>query len=349
MTTERQLQYEQEKEEAKSILSARLGKNPTMMNVNKFIALRRRGVPDDQALEEVSRMREEKYKQTKKYAREQGLAVPITKKQAEQVPQSPETPKADNIESEFMKYYGNTISKVNTKTQKQRQSSVIPAELRNLSQKERMDFYRNIAANAYEHKYGKKPSDRVVSTMATMFNKGYTDEQIMNAVSGKSTNTTRKANVPVPAQNKQSAIPAELRNLSQKDRMDLYRNIAVNAYENKYGKKPSDRVVSTMATMFNKGYTDEQIMNAVSGKSTNTTRKANVQTQKPYNPFNEFNRNTRKRKNTRTTSSCELCKLEKSNSIRPEDKAIIDNIYQRYQPRTNITPSTVYPNPFNSM
>ena len=355
MTTERQLQYEREKEDAKRILSTRLGMKPTMMNVNKFIALRRRGISEDQALGEVSQAREEKYKQTKKYAREQGIAVPVTPRkpvvqEAAKTVQQPK-PVENNLESEFLKYYGNTINKTR-KMRKPREPSVIPGELRNLSQKDRIDFYRNIATNAYEQKYGKKPTARVASTMATMFNRGYTDEQIFNAISGK--RTTRK-NQPVTVQPviTQAAKAAESRNLPQKERIDFYRNIATNAYEQKYGKKPTASVASTMATMINKGYTDEQIFNAISGKR--TTRKNQPATVKPYNPFNEFNDVPKTTTRTRTTrsvkaamTSCQLCDIEKSGILKPEDKAIIENIYMRYQPRTN-NPSTVYPNPFNTM
>ena len=206
--TQKQIAFLERKERAKALLKRAMrlpeDKNPEMQNVQKLISLLSQpefGVEYDEqdAINLVLQKRNERKRMTKKGAKKINLPVrngpyqtrSRTRAQATTIGTAP--PRNENLASEFRSYYGYPKTQ---KTSRKAYTSVVPEELANLSSQNRMNFYKNIAEKAYTERYGKAPTQAMVTLMAKYQNQGYTDDQIYNILEkrNKSKGKTLKKN-----------------------------------------------------------------------------------------------------------------------------------------------------------
>lgn len=213
--TQKQIAFLERKERAKALLKRALrlpeDKNPEMQNVQKLISLLSQpefGVEYDEqdAINLVLQKRNERKRMTKKGAKKINLPVrngpyqtrSRTRAQAATIGTAP--PRNQNLNAEFRSYYGVPKTQKTQKTSRKAYTPVVPEELANLSSQNRMNFYKNLAEKAYTERYGKAPTQAMVTLMAKYQNQGYTDDQIYNILEKRNKSkgkTLKKNNQPI--------------------------------------------------------------------------------------------------------------------------------------------------------
>lgn len=204
--TQKQIQHAERMEYAKQLLKKALklpeGKNPEMQNVQKLVSLLIQpeyGVDYDEkdAVKHVVQKRAERKSFTKKGKKPLNLPVRngpyqtrSRTRNATMVKGSNTIPSYNtNLKAEFRSYYG--VPKT-PKMSKKNYVSVVPEELTNISSENRINFYKNMARNAYKERYGRIPSEAMTAKMAKLQNQGYSDENIFATL--KSRGKTMKNN-----------------------------------------------------------------------------------------------------------------------------------------------------------
>ena len=217
--TQKQIAFMERKERAKQLLKRAMrlpeDKNPEMQNVQRLISLLAqpeygRDYDENDAVELVLQKRNERKRMTKKGQKKINLPVrngPYQTRSRTRATMAPPTigmapPRNNNLAAEFRSYYG--IPKTGKKM-KTNYTPAIPEHLANLSQQNRMNFYKDLAETAYTERYGKKPSAAMVTLMAKLQNQGKNDDEIYSILENKykSIGRTMKKNkapiLPAPA------------------------------------------------------------------------------------------------------------------------------------------------------